>query len=304
MARSYYEVLGVARDADEATIKKAFRKLALENHPDHHPDDPRASERLKEINHAHSILADAEKRKLYDTYGEDAERVGFDEGRAEQARRWQQSGGGFGGFGGEGFDVEDLLGGLFGGGRRGGARGPAQGRHRSVRMTVDFTTSVLGGERTIQLDGESVNVRIPAGFDPTKKLRVRGRGLPGGPGAERGDLLIEVLVAPDPLFQREGDDLQIEVPITLGEALLGGSVEVPTLTTPVRIRVPPGTQPGRRMRIKGRGVVSASRPAGDLLVTLRVVLPDATAAEVAPAVEALEALYSDDVRAELRARMT
>jgi DnaJ-class molecular chaperone len=301
MARSYYEVLGVARDADEAAIKKAFRKLARENHPDHHPDDPRASERLKEINHAYSILSDAEKRKLYDTYGEDAERVGFDEGRAEQARRWQQSGG-FGGFGGEGFDVEDLLGGLFGGGRRGGARGPAQGRHRTVRMTVDFTTSVLGGERTLQLDGESVNVRIPAGFDPTKKLRVRGRGLPGGPGAERGDLLIEVQVAPDPLFQREGDDLQIEVPITLGEALLGGSVEVPTLTTPVRIRVPPGTQPGRRMRIKGRGVAATNRPPGDLIVTLRVVLPEATA-EVGPAVEALEALYSDDVRAELRARM-
>ncbi|HMV66283.1 MAG TPA: J domain-containing protein, partial [Myxococcota bacterium] len=192
------------------------------------------------------------------------------------------------------------LGGLFGGRRPGGR---AAARDRAVRMTIDFTTAALGGERTLTLDGEAIHVRIPAGIDASRKLRVRGKGAAAGPGGPRGDLLIEVQVAPDPLFQRDGDDLLVDVPITLGEALRGGQVEVPTLTTPVRVRVPPGTQPGRRLRVKGRGIAAQGREPGDLLVTLRVVLPDVADADLSQAIDALERRYTGDVRADLRSRM-
>lgn len=300
MPPSHYETLGVPRDADAAAIKKAYRKLARENHPDHHPNDTKAAERFKAINRAHEVIGDPEKRRLYDEFGDESEKLGFDAEKARAFRQWGGAGGGgrqgFSGF--AGMDVDDLLGGMFGG----RARGPRPGRDHHLRIMIDFTTAALGGERTLHVEGDSINVRIPPGIASGGTLRVRGRGAPGPQGGPPGDLRIEVEVAPDPHFTRDGDDLRVEVPVTLGEALRGATVEVPTLTTPLRVKVPPGTQPGRTLRVKGRGVQRPNRPAGDLLVTLKLVLPDITGHEVDAAIDALEAL-AGDVRADLRSRL-
>jgi DnaJ-class molecular chaperone len=300
MAADHYQTLGIARDATADAIKRAWRKLAREHHPDLHPDDAAAPERLKAINRAYEVLGDPEKRKMYDEFGEQAEQLGFDPERVQQARAWKSQGGpgGFGGFG-QGVNVEDLLGQLFGqGGRR--ARGPQPGQDLHARLRLDFRTAVLGGERELDLGQGAVKVRIPPGIRPGGTLRLRGRGGPGAQGGPAGDLLVEIDVAPDALFQRDGDDLKIEIPVTLSEAVLGAQLEVPTLTGPVRVRVPAGVQPGATLRVRGRGVQPAKGTAGDLLVRLQVVLPDAKGKDVSAALDALEALYPDDVRASLR----
>jgi curved DNA-binding protein len=304
MAKDLYRALGLSRGASADEIKKAFRKLARECHPDLHPDDKAAVERFKEINQAHDVLSDPEKRQMYDELGETAEKLGYD---PEKYRQYKASGGGaagFGGFGfgGDGVDMEDLLGNLFG--QRRGPRGPRPGRDRQTRITIDFTTAALGGERSLHIADRAVQMRIPAGIRPGGKLRLKGHGEPSPNGGPAGDLLVEVDVAPDPLFSRAEDDLLIEVPITLGEALRGGSIEVPTLGAPVRVRVPVGTQPGQKLRVKGRGIQRKDQAAGDLLVTLKLVLPDVKDAPntAEAAIVELEKLYGD-VRADLRARM-
>jgi DnaJ-class molecular chaperone len=292
MPRSYYDILGVSRDAEPAAIKKAFRDLARKHHPDVNPDDPKAAERFKEVNHAHEILSDPKKRQLYDQHGELAEQSGFDPSR--------MGGGWPGGGSGGAVDLEDLLAQAFGGRR---SRAPRKGRDRASRMQIDLPTAVLGGERTIDLGGEAVKVRIPQGIAHGGTLRLAGKGEPGALGGPPGDLRIEIEIAPDPVFTREGDDLRVELPITLGEALRGAAVEVPTMTTPVRLRVPPGSQQGRVLRVKGRGVSRPRHEPGDLLVALRVVLPDIGAQDVSSAIDALEALYQTDVRAAIRQRL-
>jgi DnaJ-class molecular chaperone len=300
MAADHYQTLGLSRGASAEDIKRAWRKLAREHHPDLHPDDPAAPERLKAVNRAYEVLGDPEKRKMYDEFGEQAEQLGFDPERVQQARAWRAQGGpgGFAGFG-QGADVEDLLSQLFGRGGR-GPRGPQPGADLRARLRLDFRTAALGGERELDLGQGPVKVRIPAGIRPGGTLRLRGRGAPGSPGAPAGDLLVEIDVVPDPLFQREGDDLKVEVPITLGEAMSGAQLEVPTLTGPVRVRVPPGVQPGQTLRVRGRGVHPPKGAAGDLLVRLQVVLPETRGQDVSAALDALEALYTDDVRASLR----
>lgn len=291
MPRSYYDILGVSRDAEPAAIKKAFRDLARKHHPDLNPDDPKAAERFKEINHAHEILSDAKKRAMYDQHGEVAEQAGFDPSRM---------GGGWPGGGAGPVDLDDLLAQAFGGRR---SRAPRKGRDRASRMQIDLRTAVLGGERTIEVNGEALKVRIPAGISNGGTLRLPGKGEPGALGGPAGDLRIEIEVLPDPIFQRDGDDLRMELPITLGEALRGAAVEVPTMTTPLRLRVPPGSQQGRVLRVKGRGVARARHEPGDLLVSLRVVLPDPGDQDVSAAIDALEALYTGDVRAAIRQRL-
>lgn len=310
MHRQYYDTLGVPPDADDKTIKKAYRALAQKYHPDRNAGDAAAEAKFKEVNNAYEVLSDKEKRKLYDEFGEDAEKLGFDQEKARGYRDWKAKGGvGFDG----GVDMEDLLSQMFGGGLggrggfRGGpgaARGPAKGRDISAEMTLDFRTAVRGGERVIGIDGKQVTVRIPPGVRDGGNLRLRGQGLAGARGGPAGDLLLTISVADDPVFERDGDNLILEVPVTLGEALRGGTIEVPTLEGVVNLKVPAGAQSGQSLRLRGKGVAPKGKPVGDLLVKLKVRLPDARGHdELEDAIKALEALYTEDVRADLRARV-
>lgn len=295
-----YKLLDVPRDATEPAIKKAYHKLARELHPDRNPDKPEAEARFKEINAAYEVLSDPKRRALYDEFGDEVLRPGFDPDAA-RAQRFYQERGGFQGFrGGDqpvDFDLDDLLGGLFGGGVRGAPRG---GRDVHARVSLDFHTAAKGGQVELRTaNGELHKVRVPAGVEDGETIRLRGRGQPGPNGAAPGDLLLTVQVEPDEVFRREGQDLYVEVPVTLGEALRGGTVQVPTLDGEVRLKVPPGSQSGARLRVRGKGIHRGNRPDGDLYAILQLRLPELSAEELErarDAIDALEALYNRGAR--------
>lgn len=275
-----YRVLGVSPDASADEIKKAYRRLAKENHPDRNPDDAAAEARFKEVSAAWDVLSDPERRKQYDTFGEASTRPGFN---ADQARAWQ--GAHMGG------SPEDMLRDLFGrfGGDFGGFGGPPDAR---ADLQLDFRTAALGGERELRFaDGRVLRVRIPAGVSDGGTLRLRGKGPQGG------DLRITLHVHPDEVFEREGLDLHLDLPITIGEAMLGAEIVVPTLTGKVKLRVPAGAQTDAILRVRGKGVCRKN-DSGDLFVHLKVELPK-DAPGIREAIEALEAAYDRDVRSGL-----
>jgi curved DNA-binding protein len=293
-----YTVLGVDRRADADTIRKAYRKLAKEWHPDVNPD-PRAESRLKEINGAYEVLGDDDKRRLWDEFGEQSARPGFD----ANAARGFRGRGGSAGFDGGAVDVDDLLGSLFGAGG-GFERGPRRGADQQLDLAVDFLTSVLGGERVVSLrrsDGtsETVRIPIPAGAKDGGRVRLKGHGLPPRGGGPCGDLLVNLKVQDHPLLRREDDDLVLEVPITLLEAIRGGPITVPTPTGDVKVTVPSGVQSGTRMRLKGRGVQKKDGP-GDLYLLLRPQVPQSQDPEILAAAERIEQAYAGDVRKGLK----
>lgn len=284
-AKDPYAALGVERDADENAIRKAYRALARELHPDVNPD-PAAEERFKTVSEAYSILSDAEKRRAYDEFGEISLQPGFD---AEEARRARDAfGGGFGGhsdFGGRGFGfggLDDLVSDLFG---RRGESGPL--RHRGANLEadleLDFLEAARGGEQRFQIsrptaDGghrrESVTVRIPPGVSDGGTIRLRGKGGEGAGGGRAGDLIARIRVRPHRFFQREGRDITLEVPLTVAEATLGAKVEVPTLDGRVTVTIPPGTDSGSRLRLRGKGVPHPKGAApGDFFVVAKVCVP-------------------------------
>jgi len=304
-----YAVLGVPRSADAKTIKKAYKDLAKKYHPDRNKGEE-AEARFKEVNAAHHVLGDEKRKKLFDTYGEAALRAGFDEERA----RAFQGGGGFSGFGGGGFggfggpgggDVDDLLSALFGSGAAGGFRGrPRKGQDQTVEFGVDFMSTVVGTKSQITIrrpDGqvESLTLPIPAGAKHGGKVRLRGQGLPPRGGGPCGDLLVRLRVAGHPVLRRTGDDLELDLPLTVLEAIQGASITVPTPTGEVKLKVPPGARSGTRLRIKGRGVQRRGNP-GDLYVVLRPQVPSSDDPEVVAAAERLEAAYEGDIRADVR----
>lgn len=296
--RDPYRVLGVERSADADTIRKAYRKLARRWHPDVNRDAG-ASERFKEINAAYDVVGDADKRQLFDEFGEASTRPGFDAGRA---RAFRGARGGRAGFDVNGMDVDDLLGSIFGG--AGFDRGPRRGADQQVELAIDMITVVRGGERAITIrrpDGrrETLNVPIPAGAKDGGKVRLRGQGLPPRGGGPCGDLLVRLKVVPHHLLKRLGDDLEIEVPITVLEALRGATINVPTPTGDIRLTVPAGVRSGARLRVKGRGVQRRGKP-GDLFVILRPTVPDTDDPEVIAAAERIEHGYATDPRAELK----
>lgn len=295
MADDFYAVLGVARDADADTIKKAYRKLARDLHPDKNPGNTSAETRFKNVNRAYEALGDANKRKLYDEFGEDALREGFDAEKARAYKQWQGraasggGGGGFGGFGGGGgtVNLEDLFGGqvpggnvyggdpfsdLFGRQRR---RGPMKGQDLEQEITVDFDSAVRGTQLQMRKPGDSqpTTVRIPPGADEGSRVRIPGQGGASPNGGPNGDLILVIHVEPHALFERKGDDLYLDVPIAVSEAIKGARVKVPTFDGPVAVKVPPGTQSGTKLRVRGKGIAKKGREPGDLYVRFMIHVP-------------------------------
>jgi DnaJ-class molecular chaperone len=305
--RDPYEVLGVTRSASAADIKSAFRRLAKKLHPDANKHDPKAASRFAEINAAYEIIGDKDKRKAFDGGEIDAEGKprfqgfegfgqqpgagagGFARDGAFETFTWgsegaHASGGragarGFGGF-------EDILKDVFGArGAAGRARaggnvhfepedfGAAAGRDISASLSITLAEAAKGVKKRVQLPtGKEVEVKIPAGLDEGQQIRLKGQGLPGV-GGRTGDLLISVSVTPHPLFQRDGADLRLDLPVTLYEAVLGAKVRVPTLDGTVELAIPAGTNSGRTFRLKGKGFPGKERT-GDLLASVRIVLPE------------------------------
>jgi molecular chaperone DnaJ len=388
MADDYYQILGVSRTASADEIKKAFRKLARQYHPDVNPGNKSAEEKFKQVNAAFEVLSDDKKRKLYDEFGEEAAKIGFDERKAEQYRAYkaaQAAGGGMpfgGGGGGAGvdFDLGDLFeifnragGGqdvsdMFGRAAGGRAAGPAAGEDITATLTLSFNEALTGTERAISLQrpgrcqrcqgsgevgtpttcgscggtgrvrrsgilgmsssgmcptcrgtGRSappcpschgsgvmdettrLTVKIPAGVHTGSKVRLSGQGAAGSRGGPPGDLYIETIVSEHPLVRREGDDLYMDLPVTVSEAMLGAEVRVPTFQGEVTVKVPEGSQSGRRMRLRGRGAPSLKGgPAGDLYLTLQVKVPEHPSQEARKAAEALARAYQTDVRGTLQ----
>jgi DnaJ-class molecular chaperone len=296
LARDPYQELGVSRGASADEIRKAFRKLAKENHPDTNPGDKAAEERFKRVSAAFDIVGDAEKKKKFDAGEIDADGRqaygGFAGGQGPWGSR--PAGGYEGNFGRgggpresfEGVDLGDILGEMFGGARggRGGAGGgfggfSQKGADVRARLEIDLEDAIRGGKRRIAFsDGRTIDVTIPKGAQEGQTLRLRGQGSPGRAGP--GDAFIELTLAPHPIFRREGDVLVMDVPVTVYDAVLGGKAEAPTPDGPVTLTIPKGANTGTRLRLKGRGLANAKGVRGDLFARLVVTLPDKPDAEL------------------------
>jgi molecular chaperone DnaJ len=354
--KDFYKVLGVAKDADQATVKKAYRKLARANHPDGHPGDQAAENRFKAIAEAYDVIGDAAKRKEYDELRDAVAGGGFPAG----------FGGGGARPGGGGFDVSDLFGDLFnrGGGEAGFGRPrasrPSRGSDLETETTIDFAAALEGTTISLRLSSDApcrtcsgtggkpgtrphvcttcegagfvvsttgggfsmnetcpeclgrqlvydevcptchgsgrgvssrtVSARIPAGVRDGQKIRLRGKGAAGSQGGTPGDLLVTVRVRPHRIFGRSGDNLTLDVPVEFDEAVLGAEIKVPTLGgPPVTLRIPPGTQNGRKMRVRGRGATGKNGVRGDLVVTVTIVVPTTADEQVREAATAYRA---------------
>ncbi|NWG15486.1 MAG: DnaJ domain-containing protein [Chloroflexi bacterium] len=295
MAKDYYQLLGVKRDASEKDIKTAFRRLAKKHHPDANPNDPNAEARFKEINEAYEVLSDPEKRARYDRFG--TANPQFDPNFAGQSYTYTNVDIGDSPF-------ADILDSLFGGfGRAGRARGASGGVRGSPfggavsmdgedirhNVTISLKEAYTGTSRLITKGDRTVKVNIPAGASTGTKVRLSGEGMPGAGGGRPGDLYLIVEVAPDAQFERKGDDLYVDVKVDMFAALLGGEVEVPTLERPVKLRIPPGTQSGRRFRLSGKGmpVLRHKDQFGDLYARVLVTVPEHLNAEQKALVERL-----------------
>ena len=311
MSKDYYSVLGISRGASAEEIQKAYRKLARQYHPDLNPDDKAAQDKFKEIQHAHDVLSDPEKRKMYDQFGPEYERMGGQPGGGPGPGgfSFEDIFGGGGGAGPGGFnfggDLGDIFGQFAGGGNpRGGGRraAPQKGSDLSAELTVPFNTAVMGGDASISVQRagkrENLQVKIPAGVESGKKIRLRGQGEPSPNGGPDGDLLVSLTVAAHPYFRRNGKNLELKLPITLGEAIHGAAVDVPTPSGTVTVKIPAGTDSGKKLRVKGQGVQASSGP-GDLYIELHIKLPTELNPESLPDLDALEQQYTDDLREEI-----
>lgn len=278
MAGDPYKELGVARGASADEIKKAFRKLAKELHPDKNPGDKVSEERFKRITAAFDLLGDAEKRAKYDRGEIDAD--GREQFRAPPGGGGRSGGfGGFGGSGGRGgfedIDLEELFGAFGGGGRTAGRGGFGGGKGQDVRATLDISLedSIAGTTRRIQFsDGRMLDVVIPKGASEGQVIRLKGQGAPGR-GGQAGDALIELKIAPHPVFKRDGADLTMDLPVSVPDAVLGGKIQVPTPEGAVMMTIPKGSNSGKVLRLKGRGAYVGGKR-GDLLAKLVVTLPE------------------------------
>lgn len=278
-----YSTLGVARSASEAEIKSAYRKLAKELHPDRNKDNPRAAEKFSDVTKAYDLLSDKQKRAQFDrgeidADGNPAMPFGYGGGGFRGDPRGQPQGG-FGGFGGEGADFGDIFEGLFGG-RGGGPFGgfggrsapPPKGANVAYRLSVSFVDAATQASQRITLsDGGTIDLKLPAGVETGTQMRLAGKGQPG-PGGN-GDGIVTISVKDHPFFVREGSNIRLDLPVTLGEAVKGAKIKVPTVDGPVMLSIPAGSTSGKVMRLKGKGFSQKGGGRGDQLVRLMVDLP-------------------------------
>ncbi|MBJ95226.1 MAG: hypothetical protein CMP23_12240 [Rickettsiales bacterium] len=298
-----YKVLGVARDAQQDAIKKSYRKLARELHPDRGGDP----EKLKRVNAAYHMVGNVERRKLYDEFGTEAFRPGFD---AKAARSFRNFSGGFAGMNpgsGVPFDFEDIMN-MFVGGqgrqRRRSPRGPRRGQDVRARLEVQLDEALHGGERKLTIgEGSSVTVRIPKGVREGQSLRLSKKGLPGSDGGPPGDLFLEIGITSHPLVRIDRDDLEMDLPLSFAESIQGGSITAATPTGTVKIKIPPCAETGTRLRLKGRGMPKggSGTQTGDLYLVLRPTPPENLPEDeqLNEAIASLAAAYGEDVRKDL-----
>ncbi|WP_216893479.1 DnaJ C-terminal domain-containing protein [Nocardia alni] len=278
MARDFYEVLGVPRDADKDQIQQAYRKLARRYHPDVN-SDPAAADQFKEIGEAYQVLSDPAQRRRYDRFGPDFRQIPED----YDDRVGAAAGGGFGrgpggtrvrygqGFGsGEAVDLEDLFGGMFGG--RGGF-GPIPGADQEAQLELTLEEAYRGGKRTLSLDGRSYTVDIPAGVLDGQRIRLAGQGGRGGGDAPAGDLYLVVRIRPHPRFRLRGRDIHLDLPVSPWEAALGATVAVPTPKGEAKVKVAPGSSTGRKLRLRGEGMPNPRGADGNLYAEIKVMVP-------------------------------
>ena len=279
--RDLYEVLGVARGADADAIRTSYRALARKFHPDLNQGRSESEERFKEVSEAYAVLSDPEKRALYDEFGAVSLDAGFN---AEAARGSRRFGGGFGQPGGDGygFDINDVLGSVFGGRtRRSGVS--FRGEDLEVTLELEFLEAARGATRQINVmrpgpDGrpasERVTVRIPPGVDDGGRIRIPGKGAESRGGGPAGDLFAKIRIRPSATFRRDGRDLLLDLPVTVSEATLGARIEIPTLDGSATVTVPPGSDSGRRLRLRGKGIADPKSGArGELYVTVQIRVP-------------------------------
>ncbi len=308
-----YQRLGIDKGAEQAEIKKAYRTLAKKLHPDRNKDDEKIADRFKEVSAAYSVLGDVEQRERYD-------RGEIDEDGNPKAPAGGFGGGYAGGFpggfpGGKGQqthnfgmeDAEDLFSEFFRfNGRRSGAKrtranpyatsGREKGLDITYRVTIGFEESITGGSRRLKLnDGRSVDIKVPAGIKDGQVIRLSGQGGPGVGDAPKGDALIEVRVSKHPYYKRDGDDIHLELPITIDEAVLGGDIQVPTPSGRLTIRIPRNSSTGKRLRLKGKGVKRKDK-VGNMFVTLKIVLPESRDLELEKMIKKWSPRDGDKVR--------
>ena len=283
--KDFYKILGVSKGVADADLKKAYRKLAKENHPDLHPGDAAAEARFKDISEAYDVLSDPEQRREYDA-------VRAMGGGA----RFQAGGrGGQGGF-------EDVFSNLFGGGGfpggfqgQGGfgGFGPQRGSDLTTTSSVDFIDSIQGTNIKLNVAGNPITLKVPAGIQDGQKLKLKGKGQQSPNGGPSGDLVVTIKVRPHPVFTRDGDNVRVVVPVTFAEAVLGATIQVPVLGgEPVKLKVSPGTPNGRTLRVKGKGVQGDRM--GDLLATVEVLVPNRVSKKAEEALKAFDAEIPDE----------
>jgi len=297
-----YQTLGVSKEASKEEIQKAYRKLAKELHPDLHPGDKQAEDRFKAVSSAYGLLKDPETRARYDRgeideHGVERPSHNFYRDHADGGSgRYYHSSAGFDDFA----DLSDLFGSAFG---RGGAEFRARGGDVRYALDVEFMDAVKGAKRQITLpDGNSLNLTIPPGTRDGQVLRLKGKGMAGfGKDAPPGDALIEISVRDHPVFSRQGNDIQIDLPVSIDEAILGAQIHVPTLTGKVRMTIPAGVQNGERLRLKGRGLPSgvASDKAGDQFVRIVITLPETIDPDLAEAMRSWRTAHGYNPRAKM-----
>ncbi len=293
--RDPYQVLGVGRTATTDDLKQAYRRLAKQYHPDLNPGRSDIEQRFKEISSAYSLLSDPAKRRRFDQGEIDAsgaERAdhAFNRAYANRARgRAGANGDPFGGF-----SADDIFADLF----RGSREGRARGSDIEYSVTVSFLEATVGGKRRISLsNGKSIDLTIPPGTTNEQKLRLKGQGMPGSGGGQAGDAIVEIQVEPHPFFTRKDNDIHVEVPVTLPEALLGATINVPTLDGTVALKVPKGSNTGTVLRLKGKGITEPKQgSSGDLYVKLKVVLPEPADPELTQFIEKWSQRRTYDVR--------